>query len=55
MKHQVIICAWIITKLKAICLLLTEGKKETPQDIFKTESRGQLCLELLLSEQLELF
>lgn len=46
-KHQVGICAWIITKLKAICLLLTEGRKETPQDILKTEPRGQLCLELL--------
>uniref|UniRef100_A0A8C8B791 Uncharacterized protein n=1 Tax=Otus sunia TaxID=257818 RepID=A0A8C8B791_9STRI len=31
------ISAWIITKLKAICLLLIEGIKERPEDIFKTE------------------
>lgn len=37
MKHQVIICAWIITKLKDICLLLIDGIKERLEDIFKTE------------------
>lgn len=36
-KHHVIICAWIITKLKDICLLLIEGIKERLEDIFKTE------------------
>lgn len=36
-KQQVIICAWIITKLKDICLLLKEGIKERPEDIFETE------------------
>lgn len=35
-KHQIIICAWIITKLEAICLLLTEDRKETPQDMLRT-------------------
>jgi len=36
-KHQVIICAWIIANLKAICLFLIEGIKERPEDIFRTE------------------
>uniref|UniRef100_A0A663N1Y2 Uncharacterized protein n=1 Tax=Athene cunicularia TaxID=194338 RepID=A0A663N1Y2_ATHCN len=43
-KQQVTTGAWIITKLKAICLLLIEGLKERLEDIFKTEPPWPIVL-----------
>lgn len=45
MKHYCIsTCAWVITKPKAICLLLREGIQERPEDIIKKEPS---CLTVL--------
>uniref|UniRef100_A0A8C3IHJ4 G-protein coupled receptors family 1 profile domain-containing protein n=1 Tax=Chrysemys picta bellii TaxID=8478 RepID=A0A8C3IHJ4_CHRPI len=32
-KHKVMICVWIITMFKSMCLLLIEGIDKTPEDI----------------------
>uniref|UniRef100_A0A8C8RBD4 G-protein coupled receptors family 1 profile domain-containing protein n=1 Tax=Pelusios castaneus TaxID=367368 RepID=A0A8C8RBD4_9SAUR len=34
-KHKVMICVWMITMFKSMCLIMIEGKGKSPEDIFE--------------------